>query len=135
MKLVAAAGAALLMSATAQATPLPRHGVFMFSNLCVSERSGDLHGLRLTLRRLGDTDDVLFEQETEPLQRIWPVVVDTSAGTLRFTMPKPYSGAEVTARLTPQGRLLLEGPVLNADARDRIELQRVTDFRRGLAKC
>ena len=61
--------------------------MFVFSNLCVSERSGDLHGL------------------------------------------------QVTAHLTPQGGLLLEGPVMNADSRDRIELKRVTDFRRGPSKC
>lgn len=119
----------------AGATPLPRHGLVMFSNFCVSAQSGDLYGLRLTLRRLGDVDDLLFELASDSPQRIWPVSIDAGAGTLRFTMPAPYSGAEVTARVTQQGGLVLEGPVLNADGRDRFELQRVIDFRRRLPNC
>ncbi|MFG6486261.1 hypothetical protein ACG04R_06230 [Roseateles sp. BYS78W] len=126
----------LLAAAHAHAAPeaLPRHGVVMFSNLCVGERSGDLHGLRITLRRIGDVDDLMFELENEPPQRIWPVRVE--GDKLSFTIPKPYSGAAVVARLLRHGETLqLDGPVVNADSKDQIELRRITNFARGLPNC
>jgi len=125
---------ALSVAAPARAAELPRHGVVMFTNQCVSEQSGDLHGLRLTLRRIGDVDDLIFELENEPPQRIWPVQV--KGDTLSFTMPKPYSGAAVVARLVRRGEALqLDGPVVNADSNDHIELRRLTNFRRTLPNC
>lgn len=129
-----AAMAALWVASAAGAQPLPRHGSVMFSNLCVSERSGDVYGMRLTLRRIGDVDDVVLEIESEPPRRVWPV--DVKDESLSFSMPNPYSGAAVVARLVRHGEALqLVGPVLNADSSDRIELHRVTDFRRRLPHC
>ncbi|MEO6280933.1 hypothetical protein [Roseateles sp.] len=129
-------GLALLAATQAHAAPepLPRHGVVMFSNLCVSPQSGDVYGLRLTLRRIGDVDDLIFELENEPPQRIWPVQI--KGDTLSFTMPKPYSGAGVVAHLARRGEALqLDGPVLNADSKDHFELRRLTNFGRGLPNC
>jgi hypothetical protein len=131
------ASVALALAAVAPtqaAEPLPRHGIVMFSNQCVSEKSGDLYGLRLTLRRIGDVDDLMFELENEPPQRIWPVQV--KGDTLSFTVPKPYSGAAVVARLVRHGEVLqLDGPVVNADSNEHIELRRLTNFRRVLPNC
>ncbi|RTL15024.1 MAG: hypothetical protein EKK52_21665 [Burkholderiales bacterium] len=135
MKSMALATVMLLGAFSATAASLPRHGIVMFSSLCVSEQSGDLYGLRVTLRRIGDVDDLVLELESEQPLRVWPVAINAVLGTIRFAMPKPYSGAEVTARLTPRGGLLLEGALLNADSRDRFKLPRVTDFSRALPNC
>jgi hypothetical protein len=41
---------------SAQATPLPRYGLFVFSNLCSEPESGDVNGGRLILVRVPGSD-------------------------------------------------------------------------------
>ncbi|MDB5756399.1 MAG: hypothetical protein JWR56_2827, partial [Massilia sp.] len=45
----------------AAAKSLPRYGVFVYSNFCVSPMSGDLGGDRITLLRFADGDTLVYE--------------------------------------------------------------------------
>ena len=73
---------------TAAEEPLPRYGIFVYSNLCWSKQSGDAQGFRLTLMRYGDGDHVLFDWSTGPLIQAAgkDVVFDAKTSKLSFTV-------------------------------------------------
>jgi hypothetical protein len=55
-------------SQSAEAKPLPRYGMFVYSNLCWEKESGDAAGNRIMLIRDGDGDRLFFEWSDGPLE-------------------------------------------------------------------
>lgn len=76
------------ISASVQARPLPRYGVFTYSNLCREKESGDAAGNRIMLIRDGDGDRLFFEWSDGPLESPVPatkLIIDRS-GQIVFSV-------------------------------------------------
>jgi len=118
------------------AESLPRYGVAVFTNRCISEKSDDLYGARVTLRRIGRADDAVLERADYPPVVVVPVAWDgVRRGRLAFTIPAGTEpAAEVTGQVSPDGRTLtLKG--LYGDPMRAEVLQRVVDWRRDTPRC
>lgn len=129
---------AALAVAAAQAVsaPWPRHGLIVFSSQCVSEQSDDLYGMRITLRRFGDVDDVIVERADFATEVVWPVAIDGMRGGLSFTLHSgPSSSALVRGVLSRGGKTLTLTDLPDAPAHYREVLTRVTDFSRSTPRC
>jgi hypothetical protein len=99
MSMLAALTSALTGALIAAApAPLPRHGIWVFSNLCVERRSGDFAGARVTLGRAFEGDWLLFEYGAGPLEG--PVVADD----LRIS-----HGRFTATAITEDGQAFLSG--------------------------
>ncbi len=123
-------------AAPAVSTPLPRHGLVVFSSQCVSEQSDDLYGMRITLRRIGDVDDAIVERADFATEVVWPVNVDSVHGVLSFTLhPGSSSSALVQGVLFEGGKTLTLTGLPDAPAGYREVLTRVTDFSRSTPRC
>jgi hypothetical protein len=73
----------------AQAKPLPRYGVFVYSNLCWEKESGDAAGNRIMLIRDGDGDRLFFEWSDGPLESPVQAIklsLDGNAGQIAFSV-------------------------------------------------
>ncbi len=69
MRAVGLAFVVLASATTVSAKPLPRYGVFVFSNLCVDERySGDAGGSRLKLVRKETGDTLAYDYGNGPVE-------------------------------------------------------------------
>lgn len=134
--IVAALAAVVATSVLAAPAPLPRHGLVVFSSQCVSEMSGDLYGMRVTLRRIGDIDDAIVERADYATEVTWPVAVDSLRGHLSFAVhPSPPASVAVQGRLTHGGRTLTLSGLPDAPADHQEVLTRVTDFSRSMPVC
>jgi hypothetical protein len=131
--------AVMLMAAAGlqvHAAGLPRHGLVVFTNECVSEQSDDLHGTRVTLRRLGEVDDLLLERADFSLEVIWPVTLRDAGHRLTFA-----SKAGGPTATTVEGRISRDGMTLELQGlpftppEHREVLKRVTDFSRPVRRC
>ena len=78
---------AVSFGACAAAAPLPRFGVFVFSNTCWEEESGDAAGNRALLVRDGDGDRLSGEWSDGPMEGPVPATalsIDTRTGRIAF---------------------------------------------------
>jgi hypothetical protein len=71
------------------AAPLPRYGMTVYSDLCVSPGSGEYGGQRITLQRFAEVDTVIYEFTAGALS--WPLVasevhIDPRGKQLYFTV-------------------------------------------------
>lgn len=116
--------------------PLPRYGVAMFTNQCLSEQSGDLYGARLTLRRIGKVDDAVLERADYPPLVIWPVTWDAAQpGHLAFQIPAGAApAAPVAGQLSHDGLTLTLKGLYGDPARADV-MQRMSDLRRDTRVC
>ena len=89
---------------TALASPLPRYGTFVFSNLCSERESGDVTGYRLVLHRMHSGDKLAFEYGNGPLER-------ADVGDLRMDGEKLQAQAT-----TADGKLNLEANLSEREA-------------------
>lgn len=132
-------GAASLAAAAVDHGGLPRHGVAVYSDLCLEKASGDIGGQRITLHRYAEGDTAIYEFTAGGLSM--PVVasdtsIDDRTGVLTFTVTVA-DGDERTiiGRFARDGRsLTLTGGYCGAAAYP-MRLARVTDFARPLRAC
>jgi hypothetical protein len=69
----------------AQATPLPRYGIFVYSDVCWEKESGDAAGNRLMIIRDGDGDRLFWEWSEGPLEGPVPATaVRLKSGRIAF---------------------------------------------------
>jgi hypothetical protein len=134
--------AALLVTAAALAPAvagLPRHGVAVYSDLCLEKASGDIGGQRITLHRYAEGDTAIYEFTAGGLSM--PVVasdtsIDDKTGVLTFTVAVA-DGDERTilGKFSRDGRsLTLTGGYCGAAAYP-MRLARVHNFSRPLRDC
>lgn len=118
---------------------LPRYGMLVFSDLCISPENGEFGGQRITLQRFAEVDTVLYEYTAGGLS--WPVVasevvIDPRGRQFYFTV-QPPDEEERTIRgtLSEDGRaLVLDGSYCN-DPKVPMKLLRVRDFGRQAGVC
>lgn len=134
-----ALSASMLVAASVPAAGLPRHGVAVYSDLCLEKASGDIGGQRITLHRYAEGDTAIYEFTAGGLSM--PVVasdtgIDDRTGVLTFTVTVA-DGDERTilGKFSRDGRALtLTGGYCGAAAYP-MRLARVTDFSRPLRDC
>lgn len=141
------AGAILLASCVALAAPkkagkpaaLPRHGMLVFSDLCMHQDSGEFGGQRITLQRFAEVDTVLYEYTAGGLS--WPVVasdvnIDPRGQQLYFTVQPPDEDERtISARVADGGRTLVLDGGYCGDEAVPMRLPLVTDFGRKAGVC
>ncbi|WP_374358540.1 hypothetical protein [Pseudoduganella danionis] len=118
---------------------LPRYGMLVFSDLCISPENGEFGGQRITLQRFAEVDTVLYEYTAGGLS--WPVVasevvIDPRGRQFYFTV-QPPDEEERTIRgaLSDDGKtLVLDGSYCN-DPKVPMKLARVSDFGRAAGTC
>ncbi|SFM09699.1 hypothetical protein [Rugamonas rubra] len=137
--LASCAAIAAPKAARRPAAALPRHGVVVFSDLCVSADSGEFGGQRITLQRYAEVDTVVYEYTAGGLS--WPLVagevtVDPRGRQFYFTVQLP-EGEErtVNGRLSADGRALVLDGGYCADQSVPMRLARVADFGRKAGPC
>ena len=129
----------LLMSTAVCAGPLSRYGVFVYSNLCVEDQSGDMAGNRITIHRFLEGDSVLYEYSNGGLSR--PVLaddvkIDRNIKLVTFrVMMSSQDSESITAEISGEGRLLILRGDWCGHTQVRIPLRLVNDFSRGIERC
>jgi hypothetical protein len=76
-----------VLAVSATASPLPRYGVFAFSDACWEEESGDAAGNRALLVRNGDGDRLTWEWSDGPMEGPVPATalsIDGKTGHISF---------------------------------------------------
>ncbi|WP_256080664.1 hypothetical protein [Massilia sp. YIM B04103] len=93
---------------------LPRHGMWVYSDLCIHPESGEFGGQRITLQRFAEVDTVIYEYTAGGLS--WPVVagdvnVDPRGKLFYFTVqPADQDEKTISGSFSADGRMLtLEG--------------------------
>ena len=143
MKFVFAVAATAIWAASnaaaAPAKPLPRYGVFVYSNLCTEKESGDAAGSRLTLLRYGDGDHVLFEWSEGPRVEAagYKVKFDASTGELTFEVDIPGAPPEPQYSQSYTGKVSQDAIALrsNSGPERTYRLPRLYDFSRKTGIC
>jgi len=145
------AGAVLLASAVASialAAPkatrkpgpgLPRYGMVVFSDLCLTADGGEYGGQRITLQRFNEVDTVLYEYTAGGLS--WPVVasdvtIDPRGRQFYFTVQPPEEDERtISGKLSEDGQTLVLDGGYCEDESVPMRLHRVTDFGRKAGTC
>ena len=117
---------------------LPRHGVMVYSDLCVHEGSGEYGGQRITLQRFAEVDTVIYEFTAGGLS--WPLVatdvnVDPRGKMMYFTVQEGEEERTISGRFSPDGETLtLDGGYCDGQSQPMV-LARVRDFARQARAC
>jgi hypothetical protein len=121
----------------ATAKSLPRYGVFVFSNFCVSPMSGDLGGDRITLLRFADGDKLVYEYTDGSTHAVIAngLTLDARSETLRFEIDvQGESKSTVSGKFSRDARnLTLRGLPFRGEK--KYTLVRETDFAPHLKEC
>ena len=123
--------AVLLLSGRAEAEPLPRYGVFVYSTLCTQQQSGDAAGYRLVLLRFSDGDRVLFDWSEGPLYsaEAYKVTVNGSGTMISFMVQIPGTTEPVYAS-SFTGEISTEAAVING-----VRVPRIYDLSQRSGRC
>lgn len=135
--------AALLLacsfSLSASAAPGARHGVFVYSDLCVNPANGEGGGQRVSLLRFAEVDTVVYEFTAGSLS--WPVLasdvnIDPQMAALYFTV-QTADGEQriISGKLSRDRQSLTLAGGYCANAAVPITLARVNDFGQSLKAC
>lgn len=137
LKVPALLAALCFAQASLAATGMPRYGVFVFSNFCVSPMSDDLGGNRITLRRLADGDTLVYEYTDGSTHAMMAksFTLDATSGALQFTVDAEAGPAStVSGNIAHDGQsVTLHGFPFQGDTRQT--LLRVTNFAARTSAC
>ena len=118
---------------------LPRYGMLVFSDLCLTPDGSEYGGQRITLQRFNEVDTVLYEYTAGGLS--WPLVasdvnIDPRGRQLYFTVQMPEEDERtISGKLSDDGKaLLLDGGYCD-DQSVPMRLPLVTDFSRKPGAC
>jgi len=124
-------------SGFAVAKNMPRHGIFVYSNFCISKMSGDLYGNRITLRRQFDGDSLIYEYTDGSTHIVVAdnLVLDEKSDTLSFEVHvQGGSNTIVSGKFIDDGRSLnVRGMLFDEGA--TFSLKRVVNFGAPLPDC
>jgi len=129
----------LLAHTTVSAGPLSGYGVFVYSNLCVEDQSGDIAGTRITIHHYREGDSVLYEYSNGALSS--PVLadhlkIDKYTKQVKFNVLVPGQEVEsVTGELLKNESVLVLRGDWCGNAQAKIPLRLVNDFGRGMGRC
>ena len=147
MKTFLRIGSALLLAsvtvlpaalAANKAGGLPRHGMVVYSDLCVHEGSGEYGGQRITLQRFAEVDTVIYEYTAGGLS--WPLVatdvnVDPRGKMMYFTVQEGEEERTISGKFSPNGETLTLDGGYCEDQSQPMVLARVRDFSRKARAC
>lgn len=132
--------AATLPSAFAANKPagVPRHGMLVYSDLCVHEGSGEYGGQRVTLQRFAEVDTVIYEYTAGGLS--WPLVatdvnVDPRGKMMYFTVQEGEEERTLSGKFSPDGNTLTLDGAYCEDQSQPMVLAKVRDFSRKPRAC
>jgi hypothetical protein len=118
---------------------LPRYGMVVFSDLCLTPDGGEYGGQRITLQRFNEVDTVLYEYTAGGLS--WPLVasdvnIDPRGRQLYFTVQLPEEEERtISGKLSDDGKtLVLDGGYCD-DQSVPMRLPMVTDFSKKARTC
>lgn len=117
---------------------LPRHGVIVYSDLCVHAGSGEYGGQRITLQRFAEADTVIYEYTAGSLS--WPLVasdvnIDPRGKMMYFTVLEGEEERTISGKFSPDGETLtLDGGYCDDQSQPMV-LARVRDFARQAKAC
>jgi hypothetical protein len=118
---------------------LPRYGMLVFSDLCLTRDGSEYGGQRITLQRFNEVDTVLYEYTAGGLS--WPLVasevtIDPRGRQLYFTVQLPEEEERtISGKLSDDGKTLqLDGSYCE-DQSVPMRLPLVTDFSRKPGAC
>ena len=118
---------------------LPRYGMVVFSDLCLTADGSEYGGQRITLQRFNEVDTVLYEYTAGGLS--WPVVasdvtIDPRGRQFYFTVQPPEEDERtISGKLSEDGQTLVLDGGYCEDESVPMRLQRVTDFGRKAGTC
>jgi hypothetical protein len=116
----------------------PRFGLFVYSNFCISPMSDDLHGARITLRRLSDGDMLVYEYTDGSTHALIAekLTLDDRAGTVQFEVRAlDGAGARLSGKFSGDGRVLKLRGMLYEDEGAVITLTKTRDLGGRVAQC
>jgi hypothetical protein len=127
-----------LAGGAAQASPLPRYGLFLFSSLCADPQGGDLGGAELVVMRTPAHDAIIFSYGAGPLfgTAVEKLAIVGDKLTAKLS-PGEGGSATLTAILSAEraeARASFDGAPARGKESDR-PLTRVTNFSRALPVC
>lgn len=132
--------AATVPSAVAATKPagVPRHGMVVYSDLCVHEGSGEYGGQRITLQRFTEVDTVIYEYTAGGLS--WPLVatdvnVDPRGKMMYFTVQEGEEERTLSGKFSPDGNTLTLDGGYCEDQSQPMVLAKVRDFSRKPRAC
>jgi len=118
---------------------LPRYGMVVFSDLCLTADGAEYGGQRITLQRFNEVDTVLYEYTAGGLS--WPVVasdvtIDPRGRQFYFTVQPPEEEERtISGKLSDDGKTLVLDGGYCEDESVPMRLSRVTDFGRKAGTC
>ncbi|MFA9216508.1 MAG: hypothetical protein ACEQSK_05310 [Sphingomonadaceae bacterium] len=118
---------------------LPRYGMLVFSDLCLTPDGSEYGGQRITLQRFHEVDTVLYEYTAGGLS--WPLVAsdvtfDPRGRQFYFTVQLPDDEERtVNGKLSVDGKALLLDGGYCEDQSVPMLLPLVTDFSRKARAC
>ncbi|WP_342120501.1 hypothetical protein [Pseudoduganella sp. OTU4001] len=117
---------------------LPRHGMLVYSDLCVHEGSGEYGGQRITLQRFAEVDTVIYEYTAGGLS--WPLVatdvnVDPRGKMMYFTVQEGEEERTISGKFSPDGTTLTLDGGYCEDHSQPMVLAKVRDFARKPRAC
>jgi hypothetical protein len=116
----------------------PRLGTAIYSDLCVSQQSNDLHGTRITLRRLADGDMLIYEYNDGSTHALVGegLAVDSKSGAVQFAVHNPDGGmTQMAGQFTGGGRALTLKTPLFGDPKRVYTLARVDNPAAAAPAC
>lgn len=119
-------------------TGVPRHGMLVYSDLCVHEGSGEYGGQRVTLQRFAEVDTVIYEYTAGGLS--WPLVatdvnVDPRGKMMYFTVQEGEEERTLSGKFSPDGNTLTLDGGYCEDQSQPMVLAKVRDFGRKPRAC
>lgn len=118
---------------------LPRYGMVVFSDLCLTPDGSEYGGQRITLQRFNEVDTVLYEYTAGGLS--WPLVasevnIDPRGRQLYFTVQLPEEEERtISGKLSDDGKALLLDGGYCEDLSVPMRLPLVTDFSKKARTC
>jgi hypothetical protein len=117
---------------------LPRHGMVVYSDLCIHEGSGEYGGQRITLQRFAEVDTVIYEYTAGGLS--WPLVatdvnVDPRGKMMYFTVQEGEEERTISGKFSRNGDILTLDGGYCEDHSQPMVLRKVRDFSRKPQAC
>jgi hypothetical protein len=117
---------------------LPRYGIFVYSDFCVSPMSGDLGSSRISLHRFWDGDSLVYEYTDGSTHALLAeeLTVDVAARTLQFKVRHPNGGtAQLSGQFSKDGQVLILRGILFNDPEKSYKLKRISNFATPVPAC
>ena len=134
--------AMMAVNSSTWAKPVDRHGIFVYSSMCWEQESGDAAGYRITIRRLKDENDSVFEYSEGPVTSLigYDTKIDQKTQKLTFDVITDSTLQGVNETNTFSGTItddFIKGTFVWGAAKEKwaLRLKRVRDFSKETPDC